>query len=199
MCIKKRTNSKINQIISILFGTIIFIGFTGCASGCASKTAKSKGPKRFYNPDDIVTENPVPFESRRENLDFIFNNKTLGTTTITMKRSEWNQLCENYRYFYRNENFVHVELYEYKKDGQSWTIKNAGLRQRGNSSRFCPQGIDNGRKQGQRNAQWSWDYYNYAERPNNDYRQSHFKIDFEEFLDKSQKSDKEENHHFAYH
>lgn len=193
MCIKKRTNSKINQIISILFGTIIFMGFTGCASGCASKTAKSKGAKRFYNPDDIVTENPVPFESRCENLDFIFNNKTLGTTTITMKRSEWNQLCENYRYFYRNENFVHVELYEYKKDGQFWTIKNAGLRQRGNSSRFCPQGIDNGRKQGQRNAQWSWDYYNYAERQNDDYRQAHFKIDFEEFLDKSQKSDKEEN------
>ena len=162
------------------------MGFTGCTSGCASKTAKSKGPKRFYNPDNIVTENPVPFENRRENLDFIFNNQTLGTTTITMKRSEWNQLCENYRYFYRNENFVHVELYEYKKDGQSWTIKNVGLRQRGNSSRFCPQGIDNGRGQGQRNAEWSWDYYNYAENPNDDYRQAHFKVDFERFLDDSE-------------
>jgi len=185
MCIKKIAICKNIKSISIILGTILFLGFTGCTSGCASNTAKGK-EKRIYNPADIVAENPVPFESRRENLDFIFNNQTLGTTTITMKRSEWNQLCDNYRYFYKNENMVHAEAYNYQKDGKSWTITNVGFRLRGNSSRFCPQGIDNGRKQGQRNAQWSWDYYNYAERKNDDYRQSHFKIDFEEFLDDSE-------------
>ena len=183
MCIKKRikTVHRIIQINFIFWGIILF---SGCTSGCTLKSAKNDGPKRFFNPDDLVFKNPTPFETRCENLDFIFNNKTLGTTTITMKRSEWDKLCENYRYFYRNENFVHVENYEYEKDGQVWSIANVGLRQRGNSSRFCPQGIDNGRKQGQRNAEWSWDYYNYAENPNDDYRQAHFKVDFEEFLEK---------------
>ena len=66
-----------------------------------------------------------------KNLDFIFNNQTLGTTTITIKRSEWDKLCDNYRYFYKNENYVFAERYEYEKDGQKWSIPNVGFRQRG--------------------------------------------------------------------
>ena len=165
------------------FGISLFII---CISSCTC-TQKASGPKQFYSPDEAILSNPIPFTSSPENLDFIFNNKTLGTTTITIKRSEWNKLCDNYRYFYKNENYVHVENYTYQKDGTLWSIGNVGLRQRGNSSRFCPQGIDNGRKQGQRNAEWSWDYYNYAEHKNNDYRQAHFKIAFEEFLPDGEK------------
>ena len=121
--------------------------------------------------------------TRADKLDFIFNNKSLGKTTITIKRSEWNKLCDNYRFFYKNENYVFAERYEYEKDGECWSIPNVGFRQRGNTSRFCPQGVDNGRLQGQMNADWSEDYYTYAEQPNNDYRQVHFKVDFEEFLE----------------
>jgi hypothetical protein len=57
----------------------------------------------------IELENPEPYATRVENLNHIFNNQTLGTTTITMKRSEWNKLCENYRFFFKNENYVHAE------------------------------------------------------------------------------------------
>ncbi|MCR4733747.1 MAG: CotH kinase family protein [Treponema sp.] len=124
--------------------------------------------------------------SRAKKLDFIFNNKTLGKTTITIKRSEWNQLCENYRVFYKNENCVHAESYVYEKDGKSWTMNNVGFRLRGNTSRFCPQGYDNGNLQGQMNAVWSHAYYaysNYQPCEGGDYRQSHFKVDFEEFLE----------------
>ena len=131
----------------------------------------------------IPLVNPEPYGTRVGNLNHIFNNQTLGTTTITMKRSEWNKLCDNYRYFYKNENCVHAEKYEYTKDGQTWEIPNVGFRQRGNTSRFCPQGVDNGRLQGQANADWSADYYTYAEQENDDYRQVHFKVDFEEFLE----------------
>ena len=133
-------------------------------------------------PNETI-KNPEPFSTRAANLDFIFNNQTLGTTTITIKRSEWNKLCENYRFFYKNENYVHAEKYEYTKDGTTWEIPNVAFRQRGNTSRFCPQGVDNGREQGQMNADWSEDYYTYAEQPNDDYRQVHFKVDFEEFLE----------------
>ena len=61
-------------------------------------------------------KNPEPYATRAANLDFIFNNQTLGTTTITMKRSEWNKLCDNYRFFFKNENYVHAEKYEYEKE-----------------------------------------------------------------------------------
>ena len=136
---------------------------------------------------ESVPELPEPSNldyglSRTENLDFIFNTASLGKTTIVIKRSEWNRLCDDYRYFYKNENCVHAETYVYEKDGRAWTLENVGFRLRGNTSRICPQGIDNGREQGQKSYTWNPDYFHYAERPNDDYRQSHFKVDFEEFL-----------------
>jgi len=184
---------KLKQSLIGIFTILFFIAnFTGCKM--------EENPKD--KPGDAPTETPVekPSENskwennfklvntdvgtnRAEALDFIFNNQTLGKTTITIRRSEWNKLCNNYRYFYKNENYVFAERYEYEKDGKYWSIPNVGFRQRGNTSRFCPQGVDNGRLQGQMNADWSEDYYKYAEQPNNDYRQVHFKVDFEEFLE----------------
>ena len=116
-------------------------------------------------------------------LDFIFNNQTLGETEITIKRSEWNKLCDNYRYFFKNENSVHAESYVYTKDGKTWTLNDVGLRLRGNTSRYCPQGVDNGRSQDQMNANWNSAYYDYAEKPNKDYRQVHFKVSFGKYSD----------------
>ena len=127
-------------------------------------------------------DNPTYSKVKSESLDFIFNNQTLGTTTIVINRTEWKKLCDDYRYFYKNENCVHAEAYTYEKDGKSWTLKNVGFRLRGNTSRYCPQGIDNGNKQGQANYDWNPSYYAYANKKNKDYRQTHFKVDFEEFL-----------------
>ena len=166
---KKYKNNLLIQT-ALLGITAVFL-FAGC------KTE----PKVVIPQEKWTVDNPNPTK-RVQNLDYIFNNQTLGKTTIVIKRSEWNKLCDNYRYFYKNENCVHAVSYTYEKDGKSWTMNDVGFRLRGNTSRFCPQGIDNGREQGQPNVQWSMDYYNYAERPNNDYRQSHFKVDFEEFL-----------------
>lgn len=139
------------------------------------------------HPGDDVDENPSVNPdyglSRAANLDWIFNNTTLGTTTVRIKRSEWKTLCDDYRYFYKNENCVHAESYTYEKDGHKWELKKGiGFRLRGNTSRYCPQGVDNGNKQGQMNKDWNSGYYTYANQPNDDYRQTHFKIDFEEFL-----------------
>ena len=127
-------------------------------------------------------DNPTYSKVKSESLDFIFNNQTLGTTTIVINRTEWKKLCDDYRYFFKNENCVHAEAYTYEKDGKSWTMKNVGFRLRGNTSRYCPQGIDNGNKQGQANYDWNPSYYAYANKKNKDYRQTHFKVDFEEFL-----------------
>ena len=173
----RKMKQSLIGIFSILF---LVANFTGCK---IEENPKDKPEDGLQDEEVFEAINPEPFSTRKENLDFIFNNQTLGTTTITMKRSEWNKLCENYRFFYKNENYVHAEKYEYTKDGTTWEIPNVGFRQRGNTSRFCPQGVDNGRLQGQMNADWSADYYTYAEQPNDDYRQVHFKVDFEEFLE----------------
>ena len=135
-------------------------------------------PKR----SELVSTNPSVSSSRKGSLDFIFNNQTLGETTIIIRRSEWNKLCNDYRYFYKNENCVHAEDYIYEKDGMKWDLKDVGFRLRGNTSRYCPQGLDNGREQNQMNKDWTGDYYDTEGVPNDHYRQSHFKVDFEEFL-----------------
>lgn len=184
-------------------GAVIFclsVLFTGCSSSVDSPsnpddssqggtvTQEETGVNRGkgVNSKDPFPEpeySNVPYSSSSAaSLDFIFNNQSLGTTTIVIKRSEWDQLCDDYRYFYKNENCVHAEAYIYEKDGQSWTMKNVGFRLRGNTSRYCPQGIDNGNAQGQMNVDWNSSYYAYANQPNKDYRQCHFKVDFEEFL-----------------
>lgn len=139
----------------------------------------------YTRPDHgtLVSINPTVNSSRAASLDFIFNNQTLGFTTIVIRRSEWNKLCNDYRYFYKNENCVHAEEYIYEKDGMKWDLKDVGFRLRGNTSRYCPQGLDNGREQNQMNKDWNSDYYDTEGQPNKRYRQTHFKIDFEEFVD----------------
>ena len=139
-------------------------------------------------PSDPENQNPESYASRAENLDFIFSTESVGKVTITMKRSEWNQMLKNYDYFYKNENCVKFTRFEYEKDGKKWDLtKGGGIRLRGNTSRFRPQGKDTPDDQTghhQMNADWSSDYYKYAaECSDDDYRQSHFKVDFEEFLE----------------
>ena len=162
----------------ILLSALILILFISCKTQVQNNGDENKS----------TATNPIISTSRAASLDFIFNNQTLGKTTITIKRSQWRKLCEDYRYFFKNENCVQAESYQYEKDGKTWTFnKGIGFRLRGNTSRFCPQGYDNGRVQGQMNKDWSADYYEYAEKQpegkDGDYRQSHFKVDFEEFLE----------------
>ncbi len=167
------------KFISIALCVIFTVLLASCNFGEKTSSKPTDKPVYFYDPPEIV-ENPT-IGSRSESLDFIFNNQTLGETTIVIKRSEWNKLCDDYRYLYKNENFVCADSYTYEKGGQKWVIKNVGFRLRGNTSRYCPQGLDNGREQGQMNADWNADYYNTEGVENNRYRQVHFKVDFEEF------------------
>ena len=174
-----------NYLVIIMISVLFF--FDGCNysetpsnENDSTNNISNDNSEEIYIVPDYGNEKIC--ESNSEALDFIFNNQTLGTTTIVINRSEWKKLCDNYRYFYKNENCVKAEAFIYEKDDHAWTLKNVGFRLRGNTSRYCPQGIDNGRKQGQYNKKWSVAYYDYAEEPNDDYRQSSFKVDFEEFL-----------------
>ena len=71
--------------------------------------------KNQFSENTGSESNPLISSSRSASLDFIFNNQTLGKTTITIKRSQWRKLCEDYRYFFKNENCVQAESYQYEK------------------------------------------------------------------------------------
>jgi len=133
----------------------------------------------FFCSSELFAEN-----SRTENLDFIFDVNKLGTTTITIKRSEWNKILSNYDSYYKNEVFVHCD-YLFEKDGSHWFMQDSGFRLRGNTTRVRPMGPDYSHKQG--NLRWSnWPRLEGAKQ--DVYRQSNFKVDFEEFVPKGQSS-----------
>ena len=82
------------------FFVVIFI-----AALCLSCNSTNNSTKPAVSvPEQLPEPSNLDYGlSRTENLDFIFNTGSLGKTTIVIKRSEWNRLCDDYRYFYKNE------------------------------------------------------------------------------------------------
>lgn len=106
--------------------------------------------------NEEITGSNIVFDSRVKGLDTIFGTDKLGETKITIKRSEWNTLLSNYDKNPKNETCVHAD-YAFVKGDYDWSIKDVGIRIRGNTSRRRPQLADGS------------------------YQQAHFKVDFEEF------------------
>ena len=100
---------------------------------------------------------PVPFATRTENLDFIFGTDSVAEITLTIDRSEWTTLLENYDTNPKNEDCIHAD-FKMTKGEYTWQAEDIGMRLRGNTSRIRPQQGDN-------------------------YYQAHFKIDFEEWIE----------------
>jgi len=159
--------------------------FTSCIQNPEEKPNEKETENKIPEKVELTEEdvNPIISDTASVSQDFIFNTESVGFTTLTIRRSEWNKMLQYYDYFYKNENSVIAESYEYTKDGKSWKLNQVGLRLRGNTSRFRPQGRDSATDKTNHtkpNASWSQDYYNYAAFcSKNDYRQSHFKVDFE--------------------
>lgn len=116
---------------------------------------KSKGIKRSSKLMDVIE--PVPFATRSENLDFIFGTDKIAEITLTIKRSEWDTLLKYYDINPKNEDCIHAD-FKMTKGAYTWQADDIGMRLRGNTSRIRPQQGDN-------------------------YRQAHFKIDFEEWIE----------------
>ncbi|MCQ2591297.1 MAG: CotH kinase family protein [Treponema sp.] len=170
----------------LFFCSLCLILFSSCIREPSNSSNNSHIPPAYYIPSTRENDiNPLIDTTASLSQDFIFSTDSVGFTTITIRRSEWNKMLTYYDYFYKNENNVYAESYEYEKDGKSWKLNVVGLRLRGNTSRFRPQGKDTTEDEtnhGKPNAGWSEAYYTYAKDcPKDDYRQSHFKIDFEPF------------------
>lgn len=154
---------------------------------CSSspKNKASNGNQKIQVPyTHLQTNNSELFgeKNRTKNLDFIFDLNSLSTTNIIIPRSEWNRMLENYDAYYKNEIFVHCD-YAFEKNGHRWIMADSGFRLRGNTTRVRPMGPDYSHNQG--NLRWS-DWQKLQGAGQNKYRQSSFKVDFEEFLPEGQ-------------
>lgn len=116
---------------------------------------KSEGIKKSSKLMDVIE--PVPFATRTQNLDLIFGTDAVAEITLTIDRSEWNTLLENYDTNPKNEDCIHAD-FKMTKGEYTWQAADIGMRLRGNTSRIRPQQGDN-------------------------YYQAHFKIDFEEWIE----------------
>lgn len=116
---------------------------------------KSEGIKKSRKLMDVIE--PVPFATRSDNLDFIFGTDSVAEITLTIDRSEWKTLLDNFDINDRNEDCIHAD-FKMTKGEYTWQAEDIGMRLRGNTSRIRPQQGDN-------------------------YRQAHFKIDFEEWIE----------------
>lgn len=116
---------------------------------------KTNGITKSSKLMDVIE--PVPFATRTENLDFIFGTDSVAEITLTIDRSEWNTLLENYDTNPKNEDCIHAD-FKMTKGEYTWQAADIGMRLRGNTSRIRPQQGDN-------------------------YYQAHFKIDFEEWIE----------------
>lgn len=116
---------------------------------------KTNGITKSSKLMDVIE--PVPYPTRTENLDFIFGTDSVAEITLTIKRSEWNTLLENYDTNPKNEDCIHAD-FKMTKGEYTWQAEDIGMRLRGNTSRIRPQQGDN-------------------------YYQAHFKIDFEEWIE----------------
>ena len=102
------------------------------------------------------------YSSRTESLDNIFNPDALGQIVLVFDRSEWNKHLDYCDININHEENVVAKGFYFTKDNKEWFFKDIGFRVRGNTSRRRPQ-KGNGMKK-------------------NDYVQSHFALDFEEWL-----------------
>ena len=108
---------------------------------------------------ETIEKDGVIFSDRTEGLNYIFSTDSLADITLTITRTEWNNLLAYYDQNYKNEEYIHAD-FKMKKGKNTWEISDIGLRLRGNTSRKRPQDGEN-------------------------YYQSHFKLDFEEWLSSS--------------
>ena len=116
---------------------------------------------KLYWQENKAELNPK-YSSRTESLDNIFNPDALGQMVLVFDRSEWNKHLDYCDININHEENVVAKGFYFTKDNKEWYFNDIGFRVRGNTSRRRPQ---KGNGMGK-----------------NDYVQSHFALDFEEWI-----------------
>ena len=156
-------------ILSFLLAIGICFSFISCVQSFDPEVNKEQEkPKPNPSPDDnpqlqeglylYNNEMNPSYDSRTKALDSIFNPDELGEMVLVIDRSEWNKHLEYCDIDIGHEESVIAKGFYFAKDSKQWFFKDVGFRIRGNTSRRKPQDSAG------------------------NYIQSHFAIDFEEWL-----------------
>ena len=156
-------------ILSFLLAIGICFSFISCVQSFDPEVNKEQEkPKPNPSPDDnpqlqeglylYNNEMNPSYDSRTKALDSIFNPDELGEMVLVIDRSEWNKHLEYCDIDMGHEESVIAKGFYFAKDSKQWFFKDVGFRIRGNTSRRKPQDSAG------------------------NYIQSHFAIDFEEWL-----------------
>lgn len=155
--------------LSFLVAMGICFSFISCVQSFDPEVNKEQEkPKPNPSPDDnpqlqeglylYNNEMNPSYDSRTKALDSIFNPDELGEMVLVIDRSEWNKHLEYCDIDIGHEESVIAKGFYFAKDSKQWFFKDVGFRIRGNTSRRKPQDSAG------------------------NYIQSHFAIDFEEWL-----------------
>ena len=155
--------------LSFLLAMGICFSFISCVQSFDPEVNKEQEkPKPNPSPDDnpqlqeglylYNNEMNPSYDSRTQALDSIFNPDELGEMVLVIDRSEWNKHLEYCDIDIEHEESVIAKGFYFAKDSKQWFFKDVGFRIRGNTSRRKPQDSAG------------------------NYIQSHFAIDFEEWL-----------------
>ena len=155
--------------LSFLVAMGIIFSFVSCVQSFDPEVNKEQEkPKPNPSPDDnpqlqeglylYNNEMNPSYDSRTKALDSIFNPDELGEMVLVIDRSEWNKHLEYCDIDIGHEESVIAKGFYFAKDSKQWFFKDVGFRIRGNTSRRKPQDSAG------------------------NYIQSHFAIDFEEWL-----------------
>lgn len=154
-------------ILSFLLAIGICFSFISCVQSFDPEVNKEQ-EKPNPSPDDnpqlqeglylYNNEMNPSYDSRTKALDSIFNPDELGEMVLVIDRSEWNKHLEYCDIDIEHEESVVAKGFYFAKDSKQWFFKDVGFRIRGNTSRRKPQDSAG------------------------NYIQSHFAIDFEEWL-----------------
>ena len=155
--------------LSFLLAMGICFSFISCVQSFDPEVNKEQEkPKPNPSPDDnpqlqeglylYNNEMNPSYDSRTKALDSIFNPDELGEMVLVIDRSEWNKHLEYCDIDIGHEESVIAKGFYFAKDSKQWFFKDVGFRIRGNTSRRKPQDSAG------------------------NYIQSHFAIDFEEWL-----------------
>ena len=112
---------------------------------------------------------------RSQKLDSIFDNSTLGETTLTVSEEEWNKLLS---YTHSKNYSINIKGdYTYQKNGKTYNMKEIALRVRGNTSKQPPE------KTKTHNTE------------NPQYQQAHFRLKFTEYHDEDDSPENKKIYH----
>ena len=157
------------RIIYILLSIFIFAGCEefdlGSIIQIGGTTTDKEESSEGESPEDSPSDNPsdeLTWDGQsafttahigHKGLSYMWDENVIPEITISVSVDEWNRLLSLYDQNNSTKEYIHCDI-TYKKGSEVTTVKDAGIRLRGNTSRRRPEG-NGGEKHKSGNTNWN--------------------------------------------